>query len=481
MSLRKNSIYNLAGSITPLLITLITLPIYINLIGEERFGVLAIAWILLGYFGLFDLGLGRATAQRIATQKNSSAKDRSETFWTAIIINLSFGVLGGLILWPVAHVFFTNYFQMSEHLKPEIASAIPWLIIALPVATLSGVLTGALQGREKFLTLNIVNVVGNILFQTLPLLFAWLYSPKLTILLPIVLISRMLTFGILFNFCKKYVPVVGKPIVKLKIIIPLFKYGGWITITSIVGPLMVVFDRFIIGTLMGAKMVAYYTVPYTLAERVSVLPGSLASALFPRFASGSQIEQEDLIEESVKVLAVILTPIIIVGMFIMHPFISWWLSSKFASNALYVGEILLLGIWINSFAKIPLALLQAKGRPDIVTKCHLAELIPYMIFMYYAIDSWGIVGAAIAWSIRVTIDCLLLFIFSNSFKKIKRVLIEPILILGIATFLVFSLSKTHNVIYPAIILFIISLYWSWVNLPISLKSTILDLKENFKK
>src|SRR5215813_6772485 len=98
MSVSRHSAYNLAGSIIPVVLSFVTVPIYLKLIGAERYGVLAIAWLLLGYFGLFDLGLGRATSYRIAALRDASSRDRAKTFWAAVAVNIAMGLVGGLIL-----------------------------------------------------------------------------------------------------------------------------------------------------------------------------------------------------------------------------------------------------------------------------------------------------------------------------------------------------------------------------------------------
>jgi O-antigen/teichoic acid export membrane protein len=73
---------NMIGAIFPILVTVVTVPLVIRIIGPDRFGVLSIIWLLVGYFGLLDLGLSRATANKIAKLARDSVHT-SAVFWSA--------------------------------------------------------------------------------------------------------------------------------------------------------------------------------------------------------------------------------------------------------------------------------------------------------------------------------------------------------------------------------------------------------------
>jgi O-antigen/teichoic acid export membrane protein len=125
VSVSRHTGYNLVGSVIPILLSLVTVPIYLHLVGPDRYGVLAIAWLLLGYFGLFDLGLGRATSFRIAALRDATPQARADTFWSALVVNVGMGVIGGLILWLAASYLFAHAIKVSESLRTEMLSATP--------------------------------------------------------------------------------------------------------------------------------------------------------------------------------------------------------------------------------------------------------------------------------------------------------------------------------------------------------------------
>src|ERR1700756_5547584 len=101
----RDTAINMVGAILPLLLTLLTIPPYLRLVGDVRFGVLAMVWLLLSYFAIFDMGLGRATSRSIAQLKGGDARERASVFSTALLINNAFGVVGGFALWAVARGF----------------------------------------------------------------------------------------------------------------------------------------------------------------------------------------------------------------------------------------------------------------------------------------------------------------------------------------------------------------------------------------
>src|SRR5438876_3369213 len=64
--LARNTVWNLLGSGAPMLLAVFCIPILIRGLGTDRFGVLTLAWALIGYASLFDLRLRRALTPLVA-------------------------------------------------------------------------------------------------------------------------------------------------------------------------------------------------------------------------------------------------------------------------------------------------------------------------------------------------------------------------------------------------------------------------------
>lgn len=482
MSIAKHTTFNLVGAILPLAISLLTIPIYLNLIGEARYGVLAIAWLLLGYFGLFDLGLGRATAQRIGFLQSGTADQRATAFGTAFWVNLALGILGGLIIWPVAHYVFSFVVDIETDLRAEIVAMVPWLAISLPFATLSGVLTGALIGRERFLELNAISVFGATLIQLLPIFAVLILGPKLTVIIPVVLLSRALTLLVLFQRCLHHIVKGHRIGFETAEASRLLTFGGWVTVTSIVGPMMVILDRMVIGVVSGAAAVTLYTIPFQLGERTTLLARSAANALFPRLSGLEENERTHMAREGQSALIAIMTLITAIGILLIEPFLALWISPQFSNDSRQIGIIILAGFWANSLAIIPYVLIQARGRPDLVAKVHLFEVLPYFAMLYIGLQIFGPPGAAIAFSIRASADALLLGWVAGQLRSSFSLIIKPALII-VATIVVATMLVPGTLAWFISSFFVLSLtlLQAWITAPNKLKKMVLSSINRIKR
>src|SRR5947208_7813458 len=96
--LARNMLWNLVGNGGPMAVAIFCIPVLIKELGTDRFGVLTLAWAVIGYAGLFDLGLGRALTQLVA-KKLGAGEDREvpTLVWTSLILMLVLGLAGTLV------------------------------------------------------------------------------------------------------------------------------------------------------------------------------------------------------------------------------------------------------------------------------------------------------------------------------------------------------------------------------------------------
>ncbi len=408
-NLARATALNFAGLLVPTLVQLVTVPFYIRHIGVDRYGVMALVWLLLGYFGVFDLGFGRAIASRIATLNAATPAARAELFWTGTCLSVLTGAAGGLVLYLVAKRLFGNVFAVPPNLLGETRAALPWLALALPVATGISAMSGALQGREAFGAMNASQIAGTIMYQVVPLGIAMLVSPRLPGLVLAAIGGRLVTAILLFGFCVVKVPAGLRPRVARQEIRPLLSYGGWVTVTGLIYPLLTVFDRFVIGALVGMEAVAAYTIPFNLVTRIAALPASFQNALFPRFALLDAAPARLLQERAARLVACLMTPLLVIALLLLRPFMTLWIGPALAARAVPVGQILVLGLWFSTLGFVPFSFLQSRGRPDLPAKLHVLELLLYAPALYLLTRHYGAAGAAWAWGGRALADAVLLF------------------------------------------------------------------------
>jgi O-antigen/teichoic acid export membrane protein len=427
--LARNTVWNIAGQVIPLA-AFATIPYVVRGLGPERFGILSIAWLVLGYFALLDFGLGRAATKFLA---ECLARRQFEKLpglvWTSLGLQIAMGCVGGLLLALLTPVLVGKVFHVGPKLEGEARRVFSILVLSLPVVLATNGLRAVLEAAQRFDLVNFLRIPASIAVYLLPACGLWLglNLPEIVLLL---VGARAVTSLAYLVCCFHVLPTPGLHLAwSREALIALVRYGGWVTVSNLVNPVLVYVDRFFIGSLLSLSLLGAYTVPFEAVTKLWIVPASLASSLFPAFSGLGAAEDQSrltlLFARSFKYLLLFLGPVALVLALFAREVLTAWMGAGFAGETSAVLQILACGVFVNCFAHIPFGLLQSRGRPDLAAKILLIELPMYLPLAWFFVRSWGIQGAAAAWTIRVALEAVALAFFaSRAFAIAPRSILE---------------------------------------------------------
>jgi O-antigen/teichoic acid export membrane protein len=407
-SLLRSGALSLGTSVAPLIVALIALPVLTRQLGQERFGLLALAWAWLTYAGLLDFGLGRTLTRMVAASDAGEALDAPLTAFiaTSLLLLTAVGVvvgLGGAVLAPW---YVTQVLHVSSPLRTDAVVSAVLFALTVPAITSASVPRAVLEARQQFRAVNLVRLPVSVGTFAVPLLLVPV-TASLTVIAGTLAIVRLWALWRYHRLARALLASEAQFPATRAHVAPLLRAGAWMTVSNVLSPLLTVADRFVIGSLISVSAVALYAVPWEGVTRLFIIPGALTMVLFPAITHAATTRDQTLIPlhgASVRLLILIVVPICAIAC-LLAP----WLL-RVAGGVAYTGEsvnvlrILAIGVAANCVAAVPFTLLQASGRARTTATLHLLEVIPFFVLLWFAVTRWGILGAAAAWTIRSIVD-----------------------------------------------------------------------------
>lgn len=403
----RNLGWNLAGQLLPMLAGLIFVPLLIARLGTDRFGFLSLVWVLIGYFSLFDLGLSRALTQRVATLRATGDAERLRAaIATGMALIVALALASVPLLLVLKDVLLGDIVQASARLADEAGRAFVWLIVGVPIVIVAAGVRGILEGEQRFAAVNAVRTPAGIAMFVAPWL-ACIWSPTLEAVTAAVFTVRLVQLSGFVLLARR---AIGGALSTFNLdraeIAMLFGFGLWITVSNIIGPVLVYFDRFAISYFGTLSDVAYYSTPFDVIMRLLFISGAVTGVMFPAFSAAFAGEGgvKRLKRQHYLFLCVLLGPPTLIAVVFADDLLTLWLGSEFATKSALILRILAIGVFLNALTTVPYSILQAMRRADLTAKTHLTELPFYLLLLIWLVQDYGITGAALAWTVRVTVD-----------------------------------------------------------------------------
>ncbi|HTD59349.1 MAG TPA: flippase [Gemmatimonadaceae bacterium] len=428
--LARDALFNLLGQGAPLVAAFFAIPTLTRGLGPDRFGVLALAWVFLGYFSLFDFGLGRALTQSISERYGrGETEDIPAIVWTSLATMGVLGLVAAIAAGVSSPFMVTRALKIPLALQGETQRAFEVLAVSIPVLILTSGFRGLLEARQRFDLTNAIRAPLSLLMLLAPLAVLP-FNHSLVPIMVLLLSIRTLAMLVHAYFVTRVIPgLLGHFVIRRAMLRPVLAMGSWMTVSNLLSALLVTVDRFVIGAAASLAAVTYYTAPYEAVTKMWLLPVAIATALFPEFAATFRRDPERgarLYRRGVVTLLLVLFPLTLIIVAGARVGLRLWLGPDFASHSTVVLQVIAAGVLVNSIAYVPFTMIQGVGRPDLTAKLQLAEILPFVGLLWVLIARFGIVGAAVAWTIRCTVDTAIVFYLGRRMLPPRHASLTPL-------------------------------------------------------
>jgi O-antigen/teichoic acid export membrane protein len=413
----RNALLNLAGLAVPLIVAAFVLPTLTHVLGPARFGLLGVSWAFLEYLTLFDVGLGKATVRYVADSIARGTRDISQITSVSLAVQLMIGTAAALVLSFFASSLAHHVFRVDPALVDEASLLFVVVALNLPIVLALTTFRGVLEGAQHFTLSNAIKIPASAGSIVIPAILARMGHSLPDMLMWVLAWRALASLVTLYAICRVIPEFRVEPPRDWRRLRSLISFGGWVAVSGVVSPMLVYFDRFALGARSGLTAVGYYTAPYEGITRLLMIPNSLIAALFPLLtglgvvAASARIDR--LFASSMRALVLMMSVPAAVALFFAPVILRVWMGPEYAMQGEIALRILSVGVLINAVAHVPYTFLEAAGRPDVPAKFHMIELAIHVPFAWYMVGRYGINGAAIAWTARVTLDTTLLLLAAS--------------------------------------------------------------------
>lgn len=410
----KGSVWTLAGQVAPLVFSFVASPFVIRLLGSEAYGALILIGLIPTYFSFADFGMGLASTKfGSEAYADRDAAREARVIRTAAAIALATCLPVGIVIFAFSGRII-GFFNVPEHLHTPASIGLKLAAVAYVIGILSSVMNSPLLAR---LRMDLTTIIG-----TIPRTIVIVATPIALYLgfgivgaVTLTLAAAVVVFTAQLYFSGKLLPELFNTGIDRNLLRPLVKFGGAWIIAMIAAMLLVNFEKLALSRLVSVESLAHYSVAFTFANMAITFSSAMLPALVPAFSQLASSERHEqfsaLFGRGIRLNLILLLPTVMFLFVIARPFFTIWFGPEFGEKSTLPFYILLFGLFFNILAYIPHSSITAKGRTDIFAKLYWFELVFYVVIVLVLISSFGIIGAAAAWSIRVMLDAAVVIFF----------------------------------------------------------------------
>ncbi len=426
----KNVLANFVGKIWTAVVSLIFVPIFVRIMGEEAYGIVTFFAVMQSVLNIMGVGLQKTLRREFAKAGNDKETINFEKYKmlrsSEFLYFIIFIVIFCLCFFGAD--FIANKWLTYEMLDSSVvAGSIVLMSVSIGLQLLANLYAGGIYGLDKqvlanglqigWMTLKNVGVLPFIVLTNGSVLYFYIWMVLIDILYCIVLRTILI----------KAIPTISRKkwtISDLSVLKEIWKYAGGLFLISIGTALSTQLDKIIMSKNLTVIDCGAYNSAFHLGSFSAYIPTIIGTAIFSNIATLTFQNKKDEAEALFKTMnrfSVIIVSVMssFIALFSYELLLVWTSSQIYADIMRQAAPFVIFGYMLNAFQQVPYDYLLAQGNTKL-NQGLLAISIPYVCTVtVYMTKTYGVMGASIAWFVQLIIltTAYLLLFYRLCFKK----------------------------------------------------------------
>lgn len=481
MSLKRNIVANYIGQAYKALIGIVVMPLYLNYLGAEAYGLIGFFVMLQTLLQVLDMGLRPTLAREAARYKAAtiSANDLRSLLHSMEFI---FVILAIIFLFSI---YFNSIWIATEWLNvklltiEEVSNAIIIMGIVIAFRWTTSIYRGIISGFEYQAWLNSYDIIAST-FRYLGVLIAFIFfSATIQVFFIYQLLISIFEAMIIVFYTYNVMPRVVKFAFSIKPLKNIYHFAFAIAFTSAIWIAVTQIDKLTLSKVLQLSEYGYFSLAIAVSSAIYILGNAIGTALMPRLTVLYEEKNYDKLEYlyliSREISVIILAPASAMLVFFGYEIVYLWTSDAVSSQ--YVSEIMkwyTMGNLVLSMSAFGYYLQYTKG--DL--KLHIKGQVGFAFFaipiQYFVALQYGAIGTGQTWFILNSIYLLFWigvihkkFLIFSHLVWLKEIFIS----VSISFFVIYAFSVYINIRGEDKLFQLLTLIGIWF---ISMISTILS-------
>ena len=403
--LKRNIVANYLGQGWAALMGLAFIPLYIQYLGMEAFGLIGLFALIQAWLTMLDMGMTPTLNREMAryTAGAHSPQSIHDLLRSLEILCFSLAALVGLGVWAASDYLASDWLRAEKLPITVVAQALSVMALVVALRFVEGIYRGSLFGLQRQVLYNSANIIlATVRHGGAVLVLVWV-SPTIQAFFIWHALASLLSIAVFaVSVHRALTQSPSPPKFSYEALAGVWRFAGGVMGITFLAILLTQVDKVLLSRLLTLESFGYYALATTVASVLYMVIGPITTAIYPRMVElstrGDQTALISVYHQGAQLVTILNAPVVMLLSFFAGGVIFMWSGdASLADNIAPILLPLVCGTFLNCLMWMPGQCQLAHGWTSLGIKANFVAVVVLIPIIFWVVPQFGAVGAAWIW------------------------------------------------------------------------------------